>query len=128
MNVKSRCLFNLSLVRLSDAITLRKEEKPKLALAKLNRALALRPDYFALFKERAEAHAMLCNFHAAIINLKRVIALKEEEREAVTLRLGQVYYQYGVSLASEKKHAEALELFEKAEIYDPTNEKTLTRR
>ena len=113
--------------RLSDVTTLKKEGKPNQAVAKLNRALFLQPDNPVIFRERAEVYIMLSDFHGAIINLKRTIMLREEDKEAVILRLGQVYYQYGVSLASENKYVNAMEMFTEAKLHDPANKKTISR-
>ena len=98
------------------------------AVAKLNRAIALQPDNPELFKQRAEAHFELCNYHAAILNFNKVIALKETEREAIHERLALVHYQYGVSLAASKNHSDAIEIFEKASFYDPSNKEIISRR
>lgn len=111
-----------------DAIALKNEDKPNLAVAKLSRALVLQPDNPALFRERAEAYVMLSDFYGAIINLKRVMDLRAEDREEMTLKLGQLYYQYGLSLASENQHEDALAMFVEAELHDSTNEHILTRR
>ena len=114
---------------MSDARALKKEGQLGPAIAKLNRALALQPDEPVLFRERAEVYVLSANFPAAINNFKRVIFLsKEEERGELTLTLGQVCYRYGMSLASESNNEDALEVFKEAELHDPANEKTQTRK
>lgn len=98
------------------------------AVARLSRAISLRQNDPDLFKERGEASAVIRDYHAAIINFRKVIALRESEREAMSRRLSDVCYQYGVELAAESNYIEAADMFLSAASYDPGNKDAVTRR
>ena len=55
-------------------------------MAKLTRAIALEPRRPELFKNRAEAHLTLRNFHSAIINFKKALSLQPSEQQELTDR------------------------------------------
>lgn len=102
--------------------------RPDRAVAKLSRAISLKQNDPELFKERGEVSAVLGDYHGAIINFKKVIALREEERDAMSKRLSDVCYRYGVELAAKNKHTEAVEMFLSSSSYDPDNKDAVTRR
>lgn len=102
--------------------------RPEHAVARLSRAIILKQDDPELFKERAEASVLIQDYHAAIINFQKVIALRESEREGVSRRLSEVCYQYGVALAAEAKYTEAVEMFISAARYDPRNKDSISKR
>ena len=72
--------------RLQEALQLHQEGDASRAVAKLTRAIALDPRHPELFKQRAEAHLTLRNFHSAIINFKKAFLLQPSEHLELTER------------------------------------------
>lgn len=97
-------------------------------MAKLSKAIAMKSDDPELFRQRGEACVLARKYRAAIVNFQKVIALREEKRAQMCKRLSVVYYQYGVALAKENKHEEAVEMFENATDYDAANKGAVTKR
>ena len=102
--------------------------RPEHAVARLSRAISLRQDDPNLFRERAEASVLAKDYRMAIINFRKVISLRESQREAMEKRLGEVCYKHGTELVAEEKYKEALEMFDDAIGYDPKNKDISTRR
>lgn len=102
--------------------------KPKQAVSRLSRAIVLKPDDPELFKLRGEAAVLAGEYHTAIINLKRVIALRKSENESMSKRLGAVYYQYGVELVAKERYREAVDSFWNSEKHDRDNKEAVARR
>ena len=94
----------------------------------MTRAIALQPNNPDLFKIRAEANVSLSNYHAAIINFKKVIRLRKDEEATINKRLAVVYYNYGMTLLAEKNYAEAVDFLEFAAYYDPGNKEVVFKR
>ena len=113
---------------MTEARKLSAEGNPGIAIRRLTRAIALKPDDPELFRERGEANALLHNYHAASINFHKVIALREDQREDMSKRLSVVYYAHGVASAAQQKFDEAVEMFAKAFKYDAENKAAVTRR
>lgn len=97
-------------------------------MARLTRAISLKPDDPELFRLRAEAHVLASNYHNAIINFQKVLLLKEDLRVSMHKRLSITYYQYGVDLAAKEKHKEAVEKFDNVAKYDPQNKEAVTKK
>lgn len=117
-----------NLLRLKEALALTEEGKPELAVAKLTRAIVVDPDNPDLFRHRAEACILIPDYHTAIINFEKVIALNPNEKEAISARLGAVYYQHGLALAANKEHEEAVEAFKEAYARDQDNKDLIMKR
>lgn len=124
----SKLMLVLSMSRVREARKMSAAGRPDRAVARLSRAISLKHDDPELFKERGEVSAVIGNYHAAIINFKKVIALREGERDTMSKRLSDVCYQYGLELAAENKHTEAVEMFLSSSGYDPGNKDAVTRR
>lgn len=104
------------------------EEKPELAVRRLTRAIALNPADPELFRLRGEACVLARDYHTAIINLKKVITMREGERTVMCKRLSVVYYQYGMALATDSRHRQAADMFKNSADYDPDNKEAVTKR
>ncbi len=94
----------------------------------MTRAIVLQPKNPELFKVRAEAYLKCSNYHAAIINFNRVVALNPSEYDVISERLGAAYHLHGLALMAENNHEEALEALENASDYNPQNKETSTKR
>ena len=103
---------------------------PKHAVARLSRAILLRPDDPELFRLRGEAAVMAGDYYTAIINFKRVITMQknDHEKDNMSKRLSVVYYQYGMDLAARKRHEEAVDSFWNCQKHDASNKEAVARR
>lgn len=119
------CCYNC---RIIQAKAFSESGAPNHAVARLSRAILLKPDDPELFRLRGEAAVMAREYHTAIINFKRVIALRKSENESMSKRLSAVYYQYGVDLAARERHEEAVDSFWNCEKHDGNNKEAVARR
>ena len=91
------------------------------AVAALSGALFLAPSDHALYAERGEAHALLCDAHSAVVNYRRALALApppSEDRAKVRAkygaRLATLLDLRGLALIDAGEHAAAVPLYDEA--------------
>ena len=114
--------------RKAEAKALNARGLPKRAVARLSRAIVLEPNDPELFNLRGEASVLAREYHSAIANFKKVIALRKTDHETVNKRLSTVYYQHGMDLVAKERHEEAIESFWNCEKHDATNKEAVARR
>lgn len=115
-------------IRLQDAASLCDRGEISRAVSKLTRAIALQPRNPKLFKQRAEAYVLLKDYHAAILNFQKVLALCTSEQEYIHERLADVSFSYGEVLFSEEKYTQALYNFEKVCEYRSEDRDSIMKR
>ena len=114
--------------RLQKAERLHNEGDPKQSVKKLTRAIALDPHNAALFKGRAEAHVSLQEYHSGVINFKKALSLSPSEREEIENRLATVHYLHGQALVAEEHYDRALEEFDLALNYHPSQKEYVMQK
>ena len=110
----------LSAHRAAAAAALRSGDADE-AVAALSGALFLAPSDHALYAERGEAHALLCDAHSAVVNYRRALALApppSEDRAKVRAtygaRLATLLDLRGLALIDAGEHAAAVPLYDEA--------------
>ena len=83
-------------------------------MRRLSKAIILNPEDPELFRRRAEASFMQQDYHGAIINFKKAVALNEELKDSLSKRLCTVHYHYGMMLFDQDMHKEAADMFEQS--------------
>lgn len=109
-----------TILRLQEVAELLKNN-PRGAVIKLTRAIALQPNNAELFRQRAEAYEALSDYYPAILNFRKALFLRPENKDTLTFKLAQVCCAYGEHLCEEKQHLQALEMFKMALEYQPHN-------
>lgn len=114
--------------RKAEAKALNASGCPKRAVARLSRAIVLKPNDPELFHLRGESSVLAREYHAAIANFKKVIALRKTADEHLNKRLSAVYYEHGIDLVAKDRHEEAIESFWNCERHDVSNKEAVARR
>ncbi|PVD22140.1 hypothetical protein C0Q70_17945 [Pomacea canaliculata] len=86
----------------------------------LTKAISLKGDEAAFYRQRGEAFIQLCDFHSAILNYKKACLL-DSSSSASYQRLAFLFYFYGQCLFDQRLFAEALEAFSRAAEMNPDN-------
>lgn len=86
----------------------------------LTKAISLKGDEAAFYRQRGEAFIQLCDFHSAILNYKKACLL-DNSSSASYQRLAFLFYFYGQCLFDQRLFAEALEAFSRAAEMNPDN-------
>ena len=68
------------------------------------------------------------DYHGAIINFKKAVALNEELKDSLSKRLCTVHYHYGMMLFDQDMHKEAADMFEQSAEYDSSNKDAIAKR
>ena len=122
-------LLNLS-YRRAEAKELLASGQPQDAIAKLNKALALRPREAHLYHERAWAYQRTGDYSTAIQNVKKAMALGCPCSEASVLeeQLAELYVQFGEEYYAREQHEAALHEFSKASEIQPDHRGHILKR
>ena len=115
------------ILRLQEAAGLL-TSNPQGAITKLTRAIALQPHNAELFRQRAEAYEALHDHHSAILNFRKALILGPPNKDALAVRMAEVYCTYGERLCEEQQHVLALEMFMKALEHQPHNREYALKR
>ena len=104
------------------------KSRPGDAVIKLTRAIALQPHNAELFRQRAEAYEALRDHQSALLNFRKALLLGPPDKDALTVRMAEVYCAYGESLCEGQQHVQALEMFKMALEYQPHNREYALKR
>ena len=86
----------------------------------LNKAINLKGDEVAFYRQRGEAYIQLCDFQSAILNYKKACLLASNDTAAYQ-RLTFLFYFHGQCLFDQRLYPEALEAFSRAAEMNPDN-------
>ncbi|XP_076454901.1 tetratricopeptide repeat protein 16-like isoform X2 [Babylonia areolata] len=90
------------------------------AVTALNKAINLKGDEAAFYRQRGEAFLQLCDFQSAILNYKKACLLATADTAAYQ-RLTFLFYFHGQCLFDQRLYPEALEAFSRAAEMNPDN-------
>lgn len=102
------------------ALRLQSEEKWLDVITCLNKAINLKSDEAAFYRQRGEAYIQLCDFQSAILNYKKACLLNSSDA-SLYQRLTFLFYFQGQCLFDQRLYPEALEAFSKAAEMNPDN-------
>ncbi|KAL8608187.1 hypothetical protein ACOMHN_016642 [Nucella lapillus] len=116
----SEIVHNRAFEHYQKALQLQSDNRWLEAITALNKAVNLKADEAAFYRQRGEAYIQLCDFQSAILNYKKTCLLASNDMAAYQ-RLTFLFYFHGQCLFDQRLYPEALEAFSRAAEMNPDN-------